>query len=234
MIIELLYKEIGNLFGDLSNVDYIMKCLPDAELVQTSLEEEPAFAMKNVDMVYLGPMSESGQEMAIDRLRPHKERLSKMIDDGTVFLFTGNAMEIMGDYIENEDGSRIDGLGIFPLHAVRNLSKRHNSVFQGIFMGEDVMGFKSQFSMAFPKDDSHGFIKKKKGVGINKKNGFEGYRYKNFFGSYLLGPLLIINPPLARYLLSLVTGEEKPALAFEAAVKAAYDQRLKDFNNNVR
>ena len=68
--------------------------------------------------------------------------------------------------------------------------------------------------------------------GLNKKCKFEGVRQKNFFGTYLLGPLLIDNPPFTKYLLQCM-GVQEPALAFEAAAQSAYDARLKDFKEKT-
>jgi len=56
---------------------------------------------KNVDLIYMGPMSESAQERVVRKLTPYKEALQQQIDSGTVMLFTGNALEVLGDYMEN-------------------------------------------------------------------------------------------------------------------------------------
>ena len=69
-------------------------------------------------------------------------------------------------------------------------------------------------------------------MGLNKKCPFEGVRFRNFFGTYLLGPLLINNPPFTKYLLSRL-GVENPILAFEKEVQAAYEKRLEDFKTKV-
>ena len=53
MKIEILFPEFCNLYGDLANMDYLRRCLPQAEFVETSLQEEPLLAREKVDMVYL-------------------------------------------------------------------------------------------------------------------------------------------------------------------------------------
>ena len=105
---------------------------------------------------------------------------------------------------------------------------RHNSLFLGTFEGQAVMGYKSQFTTSTPLSESIGLFNVERGVGLNKKCPFEGVRYRNFFGTYLLGPLLINNPPFTKFLLSRL-GVKAPTLAFEQEVQAAYDKRLKDF-----
>ena len=102
-----------------------------------------------MDLVYLGPMTERGQERVIEKLMPYKERIRALIQEGRVFLFTGNAVEVLGTSIEKEDGGKIHCLGLYPLTAKRDMMHRHNSTFLGKFQGQEVMGFKSQFTMAW-------------------------------------------------------------------------------------
>ena len=107
MRIEILFPETANLFGDLGNVRYLRSCLPQGEFVETALNEEPRFLTEPMDLVYLGPMTERTQEKVIEKLMPHKERIRELIEQGRVFLFTGNALEVLGTSIEKEDGSKI-------------------------------------------------------------------------------------------------------------------------------
>ena len=110
MKIEILFPEICNLFGDISNIKYLKKCIPEEEYIETALNDEPAFVSQDVNFIYLGPMTERTQEKVIKKLLPYKERIEELISKDVVFLFTGNALEILGKYIENEDSSRIEGL----------------------------------------------------------------------------------------------------------------------------
>ena len=228
MKIEFLFPEFCNLYGDAYNMVYLQKTLPDAEFIRTPIGEQVRFTEEKVDFVYMGPMSERVQEMIIKKFMPQKDKILKAIESGTVFLFTGNALEIFGDYIENEDGSRIEALGLYRLWAKRDMMHRHNSAFEGTFEGETVMGFKTQFTMAYTPDDSQALFKKTRGVGLNKKADFEGIRFHNFFGTYLVAPILVANPPFTKYLLKLMGAENVP-LAFEKETMDAYEQRKKDF-----
>lgn len=211
---------------------YLEKTLPDAEFIRTPIGGAVRFTEEPVDLVYMGPMTERMQERVIEKLRPLKAKIQAVIDRGTVFLFTGNALEVFGDYIENEDGSRIECLGLYRLFAKRDMMHRHNSDFEGTFEGETVMGFKTQFTMAYTPDESLGLFKKVKGVGLNRKAAWEGIRLHNFFGTYLVGPILVMNPPFTKYLLRLLGAGDVP-LAFEKENMEAYAQRKKDFAEKV-
>ena len=55
MKIEILYPERCNLYGDLANMDYLRKCLPQAEFVETPLGETPQFARERWTWFTWGP-----------------------------------------------------------------------------------------------------------------------------------------------------------------------------------
>lgn len=103
---------------------YLEKTLPEAEFIRTKFSDDVRFTEEKMNLVYMGPMTERMQEQVIRKLMPLKEKIQKAIDDGTVFLFTGNALEIFGDYIENEDGSRVECLGLYRLYAKRDMMHR--------------------------------------------------------------------------------------------------------------
>lgn len=187
MKIEVLFPEVCNLFGDISNIKYLKKCIPEAEIIETSLEDELYFANNDdVNMIYIGAMPEDIQELAIKKLLPYKERIQKLIEKNILFLATGNALEIFGNFIENEDESKITGLELFDLYAKRKMMKRHNSIFVGEFEDTKVVGYKSQFTMAYGKNDDKYFAKAKVGIGLNEKSNLEGIKVNNFIGTYLL------------------------------------------------
>lgn len=228
--IEILFPEFCNLFGDMFNMKYLKMCLPDAEFVETALDETPKFAQEDVNMIYLGPMTEKTQKKVINKLLPYKNRIEELIEKYTVFLFTGNALEVLGDYIENEDGSKINGLGIFPVHSKRDMMHRHNSYFIGEFEDIKIVGFKSQFTMMYGDNSENYFAKVEKGIGLNKESKLEGIKKNNFIGTYIIGPILILNPLFTKKILKMleVELEADTKIALEDDTMAAYEARLKE------
>ena len=232
MKIEILYPEMAYLFGDNANVLYLEQSLPEAEFIKTAKGEAPKFISEEINLVYLGALTERNQEKAIELLMPHKEAFKKAIDEGTVFLFTGNALEIMGDYIIDDGGKKIPCLGIFEYYAKRDFYHRHNSACLAEFENIKIMGFKTQFTMCYPRTDSNGLFKVIRGIGMNEKTMAEGIRVNNFFGTYLVGPLLILNPEFTKYLMKLI-GCENPVPAFEKEAIEAYNKRYEDFLERI-
>ena len=233
MKIEVLFPEFCNLYGDISNITYLKKCLPDAEFIETEFNSTPKFVTEEMDLIYLGPMTERMQEKVIEKFMEYKERLKELIDQGTNFLFTGNSFEILGKEIENEDGSKIEALGLIPIISKRDMFHRFNDMILGEFYEMKIVGFKSQFTQSYGDNRDCYFLKNRMGAGLNKQSSFEGVKINNFIGTYLLGPILILNPLFTKYLLNSM-GVENPKLAFEEEIMKAYEKRLKEFERLVK
>lgn len=229
MKIEVLYPELCNLNGDLGNIRYLEQCLPEAEFIYTSILDTPTFVETDVNLIYMGPMSEDSQELVLKKLKPYTRRIKQLIDNNTLFLITGNALDLFGDYIKDED-KRIDCLKIFDFYVERNMFGRHNSLCLGEFDKLEMVGFKSQFTWTYGDNSNNYFIKVIRGYGINKDSKYEGIHVNNFFGTNLLGPILIMNPYFTKYIMKLL-GIKKTKLKFEKETIDAYDQRLKEFKD---
>lgn len=201
MKIEVLYPELTNIYGDLGNIQYLQKVASNVEIIYTSINEEPKFIKDKIDMVYLGSMPEVHQELIIKKLLKHKKKIQELIEKDVIFLITGSAYEIIGDYIE-EEGKKIKALGLFDLYFKRDYEHRHNSFYVGVFENEKLVGNKSQFTFAYGKN-KYPFLNTTVGVGDNMEEKKEGVHYKNFFATYLLGPILPLNPNFTKYLLGL-------------------------------
>ena len=231
--IEYLFPEVTNLYGDTFNIKYLKNCLNEVEVYETALTDEPHFVHEDVDMIYMGSMSERAQELVIEKLLPLKERLNELIYNGKVVLLTGNALEVFENHIESDDGSKVHGLGLIDAYAKRNMQKRYNTLFLGELPNEQIKitGFKSTFSFSYGDNSNTYAFKSIKGVGINKDSAFEGFRINNLFGTYLIGPLLVLNPDFTKYIMKLL-GENEPSLQYEEAAKKCYELRLKEFEND--
>ncbi len=230
MKIEYLYPELGNLFGDSANIKYLRACLPEAEIVMTKLGERPAFA-DGADLTYCGSMTERGQVRALAELRPWREALAERIEEGGRFLMTGNSFELLGEAIEG-GAEPLEGLGILPLRAKTDLAHRKNSLILARADGVRITGFTSRFSCAFPGEGLAGFAELERGIGINPDASFEGVRKNNFIGTYILGPILALNPDWTRVLLRAMGSQAEPA--YLEAAEQAYAARLAEFEDTKR
>lgn len=230
MLVEILFNESCNLFGDGQNADYLKASLPDADFVYTSLTDTPCFVEKEPDLIYIGSMSESIQRRVIEKLLPLKQRLEMLIEKGTAILATGNAGEVFCKHISYvTEEIETDGLGIFDLTVKTNLFDRYNGKVLADFNEFQIVGFRSQFSMIYGDNSENYFVKCQRGIGINRNSNLEGMRKNNLICTQIIGPILPLNPFFCEYLIGL-TGINAQA-AYRDAAMAAYEQRVKEFND---
>ena len=230
MIVEVLYPEICNLYGEGANVRYLEKSVEDLKIVNTNLNDKPCFISNNIDLVYMGAMTESSQKVAVDKLMPYKEEIKKAIEKGQRFLITGNALEIFGSYIEDVDEGKTECLDIFGFHTQREMTKRYSSLYLGKFNDLDIVGYKSQFTMSYYDKDLTPLFITKRGTAFNDREEIkEGIKYNNFMATYLLGPFLIINPPFTKWLLEDIGVNYQ--LSNEDAAYDAYNARVKEYSD---
>lgn len=234
--IEFIYPEFTGLYGESYNVEYLKRCNKDIQVIETHAGDKPRFITGGADMVYIGSMSEADQEKTIELLMPYRNFIIHAIQSGTVFLVTGNAMEIfgtriIGDEVLSDEKREVKGLCIFDIMSVRRMREpRHNSHFIGNFMGMLMLGHRSQFSYCYG-DNDYSFMKIYKGQGMNPETDKEGIHVKNFFATYSIGPFLMMNPNFTRYILRLLGLKDN--LYLEDEVQKAFEERLEELRSAV-
>ena len=229
MKIEILYPELCCLYGDKGNTMYLKKCLPQAQFVETTLNAKPAFLEEDVDLCCMYSMSEQSQERILSRLMPYKDEIAAKCAEGkTLFLLLGNALELFGQDIQREDGSKVDGLGVFETHTVRQAPKRFNTLIQAKFEDMTLLGYTSRFSHTYGVTEEMAMSKVEIGSGVNPETKLEGIRWGRVIATYLLGPLLVANPDFTRWLLKEL-GVEVEELPFEKALRESYEYKMKEF-----
>ena len=230
MVVEILFQEVCGLYGDSQNATYLEATLPNAEFIYTKLTDAPYFVDNTPDLIYIGCMSESIQRRVIEKLRPYRDRIIELIENGTPILATGNAGEIFATTIEYvTENITFEGLKIFDLTVKTNLFKRYNGMVLGAVENLDIVGFRSQFSFLYGDNSQFSFMECVRGIGINPTSNLEGMRKNNLICTQLLGPILPLNPLFCEYFIGLA-GVSAEA-AYKEAAMAAYTQRLQEFRN---
>lgn len=228
-VIEILYPEFNNLFGDRGNAEYLKARLEkagcEAEIIETNLFSEPNFVSGKTDILLIGPCTEKAQLTELEELKKYSNAIQARIENGGVTLATGNAFEFFGEYIENPKGEKTECLGFFPYYAKQFSRLRFNDNAVGEFDGMKITGFKNLLSHSYG-ENPYPFLKMQKGIGMNKETKIEGIHKNNFFATYHTGPLLPLNPDFTAYLIKLCDEDfGGEPLSFE---KTAYNMRIKE------
>ena len=228
MTIEILYPQLCCLYGDKGNTKFLQACFPDSTFIFTELNSKPAFLTQKVDLCCMYSCSEQSQELILSRLLQWKDEFKEAMNTDTFFLFLGNAMELLGEYILREDGSKIECLGLFSVYSKRHAPNRFNTLIQAVFQDMTLLGYTSRFSDTYGIKAEQAFATVNIGAGSDPTTKLEGIYTGNLIATYLLGPLLVANPDFMKWLM-VKLGAENPSLPFEEDLYISYEARRKEF-----
>ena len=219
IILEVLYPEYMNLYGDNGNVKFLEKNIPNLKIIYTNLNDKPYFLNNKIDILYMGPCTESQQEEIAVILNNYKKEIKKIIKDGVFILATGNSIEYFGKYIEKANKNKIGCLGLYNFYSKRIERLRYNENVIEYFKDIKVVGFKNQMSYLCGKD--------KQVIRNKETNKIDFLVDNNLIATYILGPVLILNPVLFDYIMN--KKKFKYNKLFQEDIIKAYAKRVEEF-----
>lgn len=231
-----LYYDLMNLYGENGNVRYLVKSLEkqgiDTEVHFLSAGDKIEF--DKYDFYYIGMGSEDNKAIVLNDIKQYKDDIKKAVDDNKYFLVTGNAIDLFGKEIVTLDDDNIPTLEVFNYSAkeedFRIVGEQLYEVAFDI-KNNKVLGFQNRNTVLSIGEGNHLF-KVIKGTGYKPDDDTEGIQYNNFYGTYLLGPILVRNPYFTDYLIKDICDsfyikykEDTNSMAYKA-----YDEYIKNFH----
>lgn len=196
-----LYYDLMNLYGENGNVKCLKKYLSSQNInVEISyLTKDDNIDFSNYDIFYIGSGNNENFQIVLEDLKKYKKVLKNIINE-KFFIITGNALNLFGKKYINED-KIIECLNLLD-YSSKETKKRFvgEQLYKTPLIKEKIIGFENRSSMLIDIKESSLF-ESINGFGNDKYSKFEGIKYNNFYGTYLLGPLLIRNPYFTNYLI---------------------------------
>lgn len=218
-----LYYDLMNYYGEQGNVLALKTAIEYAGFkvnVKTlSVDDEIDF--EKYDIFYMGMGTKRNQEIVRKDILKYKDKIENVIDK-KMFIMTGNSYELFGKKIDDKKC-----LGIFNFSSKTTDRIVGEQIFKSDIIKETIIGFQNRFSSNNIKDDY--LFEVIKGTGNDSESKVEGIHKNNFFGTYLLGPILIRNPYFKDALLKYI-GIDK--VNTKLVDYKAYHEYLKNFNIN--
>ena len=213
-----------NLYGDHGNVAILKKRLEEqgASVTVDCRSVGDTLFDGDYDFIYCGSGTESKRDIALKALLPEKDALKKAMDKGTPVLFTGNSWEMLGKSIINVKGEKLEGLGFFDYEVTEDPDKpriTHDIVAECEALDSPVVGFINKCSSITPTG-SPLFTKITLGPGNSDGDRTEGIQSGSFYGTGLIGPLLVKNPHMLNMFMKGMLGDSFKEKSYEAAEKA--------------
>lgn len=192
-----LYYDLMNLYGENGNTRVLCKKLEEqslkVEVHFLSIDDELDFSL--YDIFYIGSGSEENELLVLEHLEKYKKKLKDAIKNGKFFIITGNAVELFGNSITNLDNNVIKTLGIFDYNCkVTDFRIIGEQVYTCPLIKEKIIGFQNRETVI--NDYKNSLFNVITGTGYKPKVMQEGILENHFYGTYLLGPLLVRNPYL--------------------------------------
>lgn len=205
-----LYPQLMNLYGEYGNVAVLKKHLEDqgeeVEVVRKEIADSIDF--RDYDMIYMGSGTERNQLIALDDLMKYRPYLKMALDEGKVILLTGNAMEVMGERIDDHPALH------FCDFYVETSEKRYTGdvIVSNDEIG-DVVGFINKSTLINGGEKEKLFTYAFRYATL-KDNEYEGYRVGNLFGTHIIGPVLVKNPRFMETIVRLLVKDEYRPIAY--------------------
>jgi cobB/cobQ-like glutamine amidotransferase domain protein len=234
-----MYHDLMDLYGDKGNIEtlrYRASKRGINVIVDTCTLQEKR-NIEDYDIFFLGGGADKEQTLIYKDLLVRKESILKAKESGTAFLLICGGYQLFGQYYLDQDGQKIDGLGIYDYYT--ESSDRDHRCIGNIVVEANiydkkvtVVGFENHGGQT--KAVSNPFGKVLVGHGNTYKGEYEGYMDAQTIATYMHGPLLPKNPAIAdevilRGLNRRYAVEHLEALQ-DTLENAAHDAMLKRLN----
>jgi len=212
LTIHHLYADMMNLYGDRGNVISIKKrcewrSIP-VDVVDVGLGER--IRSTGCDLFLFGGGQDREQALLAEDLAGSKGAdLRAIVGDGGVVLGVCGGYQLMGHSYETPEGEKLPGVGIFDLYTeprkpdegrlIGNVLVRVKAPETG--ETREIVGFENHGGRTYLGDGLEPLGEVVVGYGNNGKDGTEGARRLNAYGTYLHGSLLPKNPWLTDQLI---------------------------------
>lgn len=180
-----LYYDLMNLYGEIGNI-YLLKHSLEKEGLKVIIDNLSIYDeinMNQYDLIYIGCGTEENRNIVLKDILKYKKDLEEYINSDKFILCTGNSIELFGKYINGEKA-----LSIFNFSS-KDIDKRivGDIITKVSFIDKDILGFTNRGSTTSDEVISN-----------------KGFNYKNFYGTYTLGPILVRNPLLHEYIIKKI------------------------------
>ena len=204
MKIAYLYYDFLNLYGESGNIKIISNILKYNKIKHEILylSLDDELEFDKYDLVYIGSGTEDNLLIALKHLSKYKNDIKKYIEDNKFMLVTGNSVDMFGKKIDDNKA-----LNIFEYEVSKGIRKKEE-VYHNKILG-------------FINNNSYN----------NKYCDTDIIRHNNFYGTYILGPILVRNPHLVKQFLNDLTNKK---LKYDLKLETkAYNEFIKNFKENT-
>lgn len=215
-----LYPDVMNLYSDRGNALCLKKRLEwrGIQCVVEGVGIGQKLDVSQYDLFFLGGGQDFEQDVLMKDLMGTKAAdIRAAIEDGVPFLAISSGFELLGQYRQKPDGTKISCIGALNMHTESGSDRLTGDYLFACddLGGEIVVGFENHPGRTFLGEGVRPVGRLITGHGNNGRDGLEGARYKNVFGTYSHGCLLPKNPRVADLILGWALDRKYPGAVLE-------------------
>ncbi len=211
-----LYPRVMNVYGDRGNILCLShRCRArniDVEVAELGTGDR--FDPAAHELIFIGGAQDREQRRIAEDLRSVKgDAVREAIESGVVALAVCGGYQLFGRFYRESSGAQLEGLSVFDLwteHPGPNEPRLIGNIVAEVppapeegWPGGTLAGFENHGGRTYLGAGAKPLARVRSGFGNNGKDGWEGARYRNAFGSYIHGSLLPKNPAFADHLIAL-------------------------------
>lgn len=169
-----LYYDLMNLYGEIGNLKVIEYQLKKQKInvIIDKLSLNDKIEFEKYDLIYMGSGTKKSTLLVLEDLKKYKQQVKEYIENNKFMLVTGNSINVFSKKIGDTEA-----LNIFDF----NISYSNTRLVGDVIL-DNIIGFQNRDTLI---ENNNNPIFNNSEIGIH---------YKNFYGTYIIGPLLIRNP----------------------------------------
>lgn len=199
-----MYHNLMDLYGDKGNI-MVLKTRAEQRGISCVVDTCTIGEEKDItqyDIFFLGGGADHEQNLIYEDLLKRKAMIEQAMAKKTMFLLICGGYQLFGQYYLDQDGNRVEGLGIFDYYT-ESSDRSHrcigNIAIETVLDGETIraVGFENHGGQTKNVSQPLGTVLK--GYGNTHDDGKEGFFNGQVLATYMHGPLLPKNPKIADY-----------------------------------
>jgi lipid II isoglutaminyl synthase (glutamine-hydrolysing) len=195
-----LYPTLLSVAGDRGNLFAIQRRCEwrglKTEVTEIGVGQMTDFAAYDVILSHGGQDKE--MDVAARDLAPKAASIREAVESDVVVLAVCAAYQLFGDYYQQYQGERLEGVGAIDVRTEGGNTRFMNHLAAECAFGpggrQTLVGFENHSGRTYLGPKAEPLGKVIAGSGNNGEDGFEGARYRQVYATYLHGPVLPKNP----------------------------------------
>lgn len=205
-----LYYDLLNLYGENGNIKALIHHLEhnNIKVITHFLTVDDSIDFSKYDIFYLGSGNAENFEIARNDIIKHKKEIEKVWKE-KIWIATGNGLDLFGKNYTTLEEKKKKTLGLLNFEAHEtDFRIVGETTARNINLKNDIIGFQNRFSVLKEVKETPLF-QIIEGTGYAPKIQDEGIYRENFFGTYILGPILIRNPHVTEFIIKKILEQKK-------------------------